>query len=155
MFGVSEEAEYGFSLDDFAQFSIESQQQIARVHVFAESKQAARLSVSWVGASSQQTTTVEIPEQHTGWVTLTNPGYTAERVEISLETASTVRIRGLSFVEQPQTSWPWGAGVTLIITTVEGEIKTISLDPNAVIEGAAQLEVVDDDGYTLLARVIR
>lgn len=114
------------------------------------------LTLTLVTGEAREDLRVAIPEGDAGWVTLVDEPIPVERIVLRMrQTSEPLEIGGLRFNESSSNLWPWDEGKTLIFRTeaeTETEITFSSID--LISQLPFQLEVVDDKGASVLARVV-
>lgn len=112
--------------------------------------------LSMINGETREDTKVTLPAGPAGWVSLGTELPIVTRAILWLRpTAAPIQVAGLRFSENALTNWPWDKGISLILRSAEGEETEINFDPQALIQQLPfQLQIIDDKGASVLARVV-
>jgi len=151
-------ADMEIDLDDNAQLGFEG---VSNLSIYSfqafivHSGQPVELEIDWHAQSQIITTSKIIPANTSGWIDFRQNELGAEKVTIRLIGNRSVTIRGISFENQPRTNWPWEPGIRLTLTPLTGDASSIEISETSLMENLPlNIEVIDDDGFTILAKVI-
>lgn len=106
---------------------------------------------------------ITIPARTSGWFPLTNKeNIWVDQIKFSIETKQKkLFLEGLHIQENELLNWPWGQDVILKLKTPGSNEETLAVASfNNIIQDAGldlqlQLQVIADDGVSVLAKVIR
>jgi hypothetical protein len=99
---------------------------------------------------------LEVPAGVADWVALMENGDSVRNLELRVEAGGAIEIYGLRFGPSNTVDWPWEQGVHLTYSDADGETQTIEIS-EAWLNGGLplSLEVLGDEGFSVLARVVR
>ena len=116
--------------------------------------QVSELELEWRNGNTVFVSSVSIPALTSNWTHFAQTEFDAQSFEIRV-VKGTVQIRGLRFHGETNTHWPWDVGITLRLTRPDGEPTSVEISKDQLAKGLPlELDVLNDDGYTVLARVV-
>jgi hypothetical protein len=111
--------------------------------------------VEWQSKQGNMLTNIQIPAQTSGWMHFSQPDVSAKIVQFEATGNSAIRIEGFRFTSESETNWPWDVGISLELTHFTGDSTRIEISAELLAKDVLlDLEVIDDNGYTVLARVL-
>lgn len=145
------------ALDDNAQLTIRgiAKLSLESVKVFIiHNGRPVDLEIEWRNGNEVFTTYRTIQDNTEDWIDFSQQEFPAEEIAIRLVGFQSLVIRGISFENQPVTNWPWDPGITLTLVPVAGDPIAVEISESSLAGTfPLDIEVIDDDGITVLAKV--
>jgi hypothetical protein len=117
--------------------------------------QPVELEIDWHAEDQTITTSKLIPANTSEWIEFSESEFNAEKVTIRLIGDRPITVRGISFETQAKTNWPWDPGISLTLTPVAGDATSTEISETSLMDNLPlNIEVIDDDGFTILAKVL-
>jgi hypothetical protein len=155
IFDLSEDTARRIILDEFASLQITRLDgaPISEVHLAFEMNGSKNThTASWIGASA----TTQLVVAEAGSFMLSSPTSNAATLLIELDSGSQVHITSIKFDTDTLTNWPWQQGVQLELVTSHGTSRSVEISNDLLGEGLPfDINVFDDDGYTVLAEAVK
>jgi hypothetical protein len=110
------------------------------------------------GESYECLESINVPANNSVWFSFQECNKTpSEAILIDIQRGSgNVEILGMRFSQADQTLWPWDQGITLKLTTSEGQYRVLNLNSSQLIEPLEfEIQVIDDRGFLILAEVVQ
>lgn len=112
------------------------------------------IRVIWSTGDKASTSELLLKNGANGWFSFHQTEFKAEKLTISLIGDRQVSIRGIHFDPATPTNWPWSTGVMMELVPSVGDPIHWEVSTQVLARGLPlSVEVLDDDGYTILAKV--
>jgi hypothetical protein len=120
---------------------------------FAERTNKVTLQIS--SENLKEDIILEVPEGPAQWISFPPDIPLTNIIRIKLRgLGENAEIAGMRFSPDSATRWPWGASISLDFKTPDDQVATIDFNPSSLADGLIEnLTVLDDYGYTILAKV--
>jgi hypothetical protein len=114
------------------------------------------LEITWQSTESILITNKTIPDKTNGWIDFSQNQINAEEFTVRVIGNRSIILHGLRLDDKTQTNWPWNPGVILTLIPERGDAVSARIS-NSELAGVLpiSLEVIDDEGITVLAKVVK
>lgn len=124
------------------------------LYVISNDAETLELQVSSSSSDGASPQIIQLPANFHGWLPITYEAGTGV-ISITTSTISAIDIIGLKTNEMQRTYWPWATELLLETVSITGEMDSYLLNVDSLSPvQALRLEVIDDQGSTILAKVI-
>jgi hypothetical protein len=158
IFDLQHDPDMRIGLDDNAKLGIMGVKPIAidsfQVYIIHHGR-PVDLEILWNSIDRQVITKQTIPDNFEGWIEFGQGELHAQELILQVIGNRSIIIQGIRIDQDEDTNWPWDPGIILTLIPEHGdrisvEVSSMRLAGNLPLK----LSVVDDDGKTILAKVI-